>query len=110
MLDFSVKSSINNYNVKFIDNLISTIKNEFVDTDIILVDKKIKELYQEIFKSIDSHFKIIEIDANENQKSYEGIKPVITNLIGYGFRKPSTYWYRRWYYPGHYSIYFIDII
>ena len=87
VLDFRVKSSINDYNVKFIGNLKSIIKNESSDTDIFVVDGKVKDLYPEIFKSIGSNFKIIEIDANENQKSYEGIKSVITDLIGYGFRK-----------------------
>ena len=86
MPDFSVKSIIHNYSVKFIDNIPDALQDILLDGDVIIIDNKLLTLYPDL-SSILTGYKIIVIDANENQKSYEGLKPVITELIESGFRK-----------------------
>ena len=48
MLDFSIKSIIHDYEVKFIDNSVAILENEIRYGDVIIIDRKIKELYPEI--------------------------------------------------------------
>jgi len=85
VLDFIVKSSIHNYEVKFIDNLDKIIKNEIRETDFIIIDSKVKSLYSDLFEKI--NINLISLHAYEKNKSYEGIIPVIQQLINNGFRK-----------------------
>ena len=87
VLDFEVKSIIHNYVVKFVDESSNIIKSEIRDGDVVLMDKNIKELYPKIASSIPKNNLLIDIEAHENQKSYEGLIPIINKLIGEGFRK-----------------------
>ena len=86
VLDFSVKSIIHDYKVKFIDDISDTLRNELREGDVIIIDNKLLTLYPKLSKSL-SKYKLIGIDADENQKSYDGLKPVISKLIECGFRK-----------------------
>ena len=87
MFDFTVKSIVHDYHVSFIEDTPATLLEELTEGDVIIVDNKIVELYgAELKGALDSH-KYIGIDANENQKSYQGIMPVIEGLIEGGFRK-----------------------
>lgn len=87
MFDFAVKSKINDYHVSFIDDTPSTLSRELKEGDVIIIDNKIVELYGPELKGILDSYKYIGIDANETQKSYQGIMPVIQNLIEGEFRK-----------------------
>ena len=87
VLDFEVKSIIHNYEVKFIDESSIIIKSEIRDGDVVIMDKTIKELYPKITASIPEKNLLIDIEAHETQKSYEGLIPIINKLIGEGFRK-----------------------
>lgn len=87
MFNFKVKSIIHDYDVQFIDNFEQTISNELIDGDFIIVDNKIKELYSKQLTPILCKFQHIGIHATENQKSYQGIIPIIQILIENGFRK-----------------------
>jgi 3-dehydroquinate synthase len=87
MYNFKVKSVIHDYEVLFVDDFEKTINNELVEGDFLIIDNRVKELYhKELNLSLSKHQHVI-IDANEAQKSYKGIIPVMEKLIENGFRK-----------------------
>ena len=57
VLDFTVKSSVHNYEVKFIEDAINILKNEIRDGDVIIIDNKVKLLNPYLLK--DLNYKII---------------------------------------------------
>ena len=85
--NFTVKSNIHDYEVHFINDVKSTLKNELKDGDFIIIDNKVKALYTEWFEEVLMNFKYIGIDATEPKKSYQEVEPVINELIEKGFRK-----------------------
>ena len=87
MLDFQVKSIVHDYEVKFIDDSPAIINREIRDGDVVIIDQKIKELYPLITSAIPENNLLIDIEAHEKQKSYEGLVPIINKLISGGFRK-----------------------
>ena len=87
MLDFKVKSSVHDYEVKFVENAPRVLKNNIRDGDVIIIDNKVKVLYPDLLKIINNNINIIGLDAREDQKSYEGLIPIIQELINSGFRK-----------------------
>ena len=48
VLDFKIKSIVHDYEVKFIDNSSAMLKNEIKDGDVVIMDRKIIDLYPEI--------------------------------------------------------------
>ena len=86
MLDFKVKSIIHDYEVNFINDSPAVLNNEIRDGDVIIMDQKIKEFYPAITATIPKKI-LIDIEAHEKQKSYEGLIPIINKLISGGFRK-----------------------
>lgn len=87
MYNFKVRSKIHDYEVQFIDNLKRTLKEELCEGDFIIIDNKVKALYYETWEEYLNTYTYIGIDATEPQKSYQGIIPIIQNLIENGFRK-----------------------
>lgn len=87
MLDFTVKSSLHDYEVKFVENVAIVLKKEVQDNDVIIIDNKIKSLYPELLTDLNNNINIIGLDAREEQKSYAGLIPIIQELINNGFRK-----------------------
>lgn len=87
MYNFKVKSIIHDYEVQFIDDLKQSFTQTLREGDYLIIDNKIKDLYSDIIDPLVSDYKYIGIDANEAQKSYQGIMPVIQTLIESGFRK-----------------------
>ncbi len=87
VFSFKIKSIIHDYEVKFINNIEQSIKDEAHPGDIIIIDKKISDLYQGLTKNLPHNNIIISIDALEKNKSYEGLIPIINKLVSKGFRK-----------------------
>jgi 3-dehydroquinate synthase len=87
MFSFKVKSIIQDYDVQFISDLETSLNNVVQKEDYIIIDSKIKELYHDKLYDTLSSAKHVFINANEVQKSYQGIIPIITELIESGFRK-----------------------
>ena len=87
MNNFTVKSIVHDYEVRFVDDAKQTLGQELEDGDVIIIDSKIKELYPELLKGMHEKHVVIGIDADERQKSYQGLIPIIEKLIGSGFRK-----------------------
>ena len=87
MYSFKIKSIVNDYEVRFIDNLEKTLSDEIKEGDFIIIDNKVKKLYSKYLEKSLSNNQYIGIDATETQKSYQGIIPIIERLIDGGFRK-----------------------
>ena len=87
MENFTVKSIVHDYEVRFIDDVKQTLSRELEDGDVIIIDNKIKEIYPELLERAHEEHVIIGIDADERQKSYQALIPIIEKLIGSGFRK-----------------------
>ena len=88
--NFTVKSIVHDYEVKFIDNTKKTLEKELVEGDFIIIDNKIKALYGFELNDALSKYQHIGIDSNETQKSYQGVEPIIANLIKNGFTFVDT--------------------
>jgi len=87
VFDFKVKSSVHDYDVKFVNDVPNILKNEIQDGDIIIIDNNVRKLYPDLLKGLDSNTVVIGIDAREDKKSYKGLIPIIQDLINNGFRK-----------------------
>lgn len=87
MYNFTVKSSIHDYEVLFIDDTKKTLQEILKKGDVIIIDRKVQDLYKTVLEETLNTFYHISIDANEKQKSYQGAMPVIQELIDNGFRK-----------------------
>jgi 3-dehydroquinate synthase len=87
MYNFTVKSSIHDYEVLFIDDTKRTLQEVLKKGDVIIIDKKVEGLYKEELSDALNNYYHISIDATEQQKSYQGAMPVIQELIDNGFRK-----------------------
>ena len=87
VFDFKVKSSVHDYDVKFVNDAPNILKNEIQDGDVIIIDNNVRKLYPDLLKGLDSNIIVIGIDAREDKKSYKGLIPIIQDLINNGFRK-----------------------
>lgn len=87
MYNFSVKSIIQDYDVSFTDDFGKSLKETLIEGDVIIIDRKVYNLYQKTLEPALHGFRQILIDAVEDRKSYEGIIPIINDLIEKGFRK-----------------------
>lgn len=87
MYNFTVKSVVHNYDVQFISNTKEVLEKELKEGDVLIVDKNIKRLYQDDLSNALANFKHIEVDALESTKSYQGVMPIMNELIENGFRK-----------------------
>ena len=85
VFDFKVKSSVHDYEVKFVNDVPNILKNEIKDGDVIIIDNKVKKLYPDLLRGLNDNTSVIGLDAHEDQKSYKGIKPIIQKLIDGGF-------------------------
>jgi 3-dehydroquinate synthase len=70
-----------------VENFSISLKEQLKEGDAIIIDGKVKELYRDRLEDILAQQRHIDIEANEEQKSYLGVVPVIENLIENGFRK-----------------------
>ena len=83
---FKVKSSIRDYEVHFIDEIVESLKSVIKQGDYIFVDANVSVM-SGIAEFIVDYEKVIRIDAIEQTKSYEGVLPFIEDLIVNGFKK-----------------------
>lgn len=84
---FKVKSSIKDYEVVFINKIEKSISAELIPGDFIIIDKTVEELYSKQFENILSKYQYLNIKPSEEQKSYQGVEPIINLLIQKGFKK-----------------------
>ena len=87
MYRMDIKSSLKDYSLFIVDEFSATLENEYEEGDFLIIDKNIIALYGNKLLNQKWGNNVIEIEANENQKSYLGLEPVIQQLIEKGFRK-----------------------
>ena len=85
--NFNVKSLINDYSLQFTEDFSRILRDELVEGDVIIIDKNVLNLYSSKIEGILTDINHIAITADEEQKSYLGIVPVIMELIDRNFRK-----------------------
>jgi 3-dehydroquinate synthase len=73
--------------VVFIDDTQKALLEQLKAGDVIIIDNKIKELYASELSPVLEQYRHIAIDALESVKSYQGVMPIIQDLIENGFRK-----------------------
>ena len=69
VLDFTVKSSIHDYEVKFIENVPDIIKNEIHMGDVIIIDNKVRDLYPNLLENITTDNFIYRVNFLESNLS-----------------------------------------
>lgn len=85
MKSINIKSHFGNYSVFFRGKI---EYNEIIDDgDIVVIDRIVFAKHKEQFKKILDSGNMIIIDATEEQKSYEGLIPLIDEIINRGFHK-----------------------
>ena len=87
MFNFSIKSMFRTYKVNFINNSKVILDRELTEGDFIIIDNNIRRLYPHLLENLPSNLQYYGIDATEEQKSYEGLIPVINHLISNNFKK-----------------------
>ena len=83
----TVQSSKHPYNVLFVDNYLSSFKEDLVPGDVVMVDANILEIYSDQLPPALKDVSHIVIEPSEKQKSYQGVEHFINKLIENGFRK-----------------------
>jgi len=85
--DFKVKSTVHDYEVLFVDDSKQILVREMKEGDVVIIDNKVRVLYPDILNGISQKNVVVGIDADERQKSYQGLIPIIEKLIAGGFRR-----------------------
>lgn len=83
----SVKSSKHTYNVRFENDFAAALREHHRDGDVVIVDAAVRRLYAAKLDSILSKSRCITLEPSEDVKSYQGVGPIIQQLIEIGFRK-----------------------
>ena len=85
--NFKIRSIIHDYEVQFTSNFAQSLAAELAEGDFLIIDNNVKRRYAEALTPFLETYNSICIDADEHQKSYHGIIPIIQSLIDDGFRK-----------------------
>lgn len=88
MEKMEVQSLFGTYDVFFTDHI--PFEDVIKKDDIVIIDKKVLYCHEELFNSYIDSSQIIEIEAEEEQKSYLGIAPIMEEVISRGFRKNNS--------------------
>lgn len=83
----NIQSRVHPYTVYFTHSVKAVIEKTTLPGDVLIVDKKIHELYPTIFTGINAE--IILVEPTENAKSYLEIEEVINKIVATGFRKTN---------------------
>jgi 3-dehydroquinate synthase len=87
LYSLSIKSSIRNYEVFFIQSIIESLETELKSYDVIFIDRNVFiHLTKDVQQLITTNNHIL-IDATEKLKSYTALTSIIEELIENGFRK-----------------------
>lgn len=87
MKSFEVASYRKNYQVEFTGNISDSLANELKDGDWVFVDENVREIYSDSLEGIISNFNVVGIKPVESSKSFDGVRPLLLQLIEGGFKK-----------------------
>lgn len=85
--NFEVRSYRGSYSVVFSNDIPFEILKFLQDGDLVLIDKKVRELYEDYLTPVLNQVKYIEIEATEEQKSYKQLESMIGKIISIGVKK-----------------------
>lgn len=84
--NFVIKSNIKNYQLKFVYDFKKIIQKQYIEGDVLIVDKLVFDKHFTNFKIF--HKKsIIKVIANEKSKEFSNIKKIIKALLKFGIKK-----------------------
>jgi len=76
------------YKVVFSNEMIAHLAGQVKPGDYIIIDKNVEGLYPEIHKVLSGNAVYV-LDCNEAAKSYEGIVPLLEQVVNAGFRRDN---------------------
>lgn len=79
--DINIKSQLRNYSVNFIGSIIAPVEELIHNDSFFIIDKKILDIYSELFRPIVSSKRYIAINANEHTKTIATCVHLIEILI-----------------------------
>lgn len=89
VLDFSIKSHNGDYQVIFDNNLIGSEKLNSLGTHYV-IDRNVLPLLGENFQKSITNKEVVVIDATEDTKSYQGVEPIIQQMIDKKLKRDSV--------------------
>lgn len=75
------------YSVHFVSDAVETLKVELKAGDAFIVDQRVYDLYAEKLDPVLTGHRVIQIEAVEDRKSYDGVRPILMEVIENGFKK-----------------------
>lgn len=75
------------YSVHFVSDAVEALKAELKPEDVFILDQRVYGLYAEKLDPVLTEHRVIQIEAVEDNKSYDGVRPIIMELIENGFKK-----------------------
>jgi 3-dehydroquinate synthase len=85
--NFTVKSSIHDYDVNFVEDFTDVLSKVLSTGDVMLIDSNVYDLYNERLKSILQKTNYVLLTPTEDMKSYLNVSQVIENVIEMGLKK-----------------------
>lgn len=86
--DLEIQSYRGVYTVEFVDDSAVTLSQTLKTGDQIIADQNVLSLYPRIAQALEN-FDVILIEAKEGTKSYEGVIPIIDEVLERGFTKKN---------------------
>ena len=87
--NFEIKSHTGSYQVIFDNNLLDSNTIENLGTHYI-IDRNVFKLFSNEMLLALSRKEVVLIDATEETKSYRGVEPIITQLLGHNMKRDSV--------------------
>jgi len=84
---FEVASYRRKYSVQFSTDAFADLQAELREGDWLLIDQNVKRIFADSLQPIIEQYKTVEIEPVETSKSFDGVRPLILQLIENGFKK-----------------------
>lgn len=82
-----IRSSLGDYQVDFTDDAAAMLGADITGREVLIGDRRVLDAHSEHLAPLLERVRVLEIEASEAQKSYEGLTPVLDDLIRGGFRR-----------------------
>lgn len=84
---FEVTSYRKKYQVQFSDDAFVDLQAELREGDWLFIDQNVKRIFGDSLQPIIEQYETVEIEPVETSKSFDGVRPLIQQLIENGFKK-----------------------
>lgn len=82
-----IKSSLGDYQVDFTNDAAAALGDEITGREVVIGDRLVLAAHADRLAPLLDRVRVLEIEASESQKSYEGLTPILDDLIRGGFRR-----------------------